>query len=227
MSMTGLDIQLAGITGLDISCQEDTETGLYYSLRNMQDGFATDTHKKIHKFADGSISKYIPESQLGYLSGATGVQGIQGIQGETGLPGGVQGITGLQGATGVLDYITGSFTGMLYPLEEPYVVYLIIEYVMINNKIVYLKIPAASGLPEGFNNLEIHYLPVELIPTIGTHVSCPRYCFTDIGLAPLDQFVDIIFNGNSLIFNKIPSWGFETPGDPRGLQDIICITYVK
>lgn len=88
----------------DVLRIEGTETGLFYALRNRQIGFATDTKKQIHKFADGTMQKFIPEDQMN-LYGSTGVQGnlgdmgYTGVQGETGLS--LPGATGLQGVTGL------------------------------------------------------------------------------------------------------------------------------
>lgn len=88
----------------DVLRPEDGETGLHYALRNRQTGYATDTKKIIHKFGDGSVSKYVPEDQMDAY-GQTGVQGLPGATGANGLgaPGvtGLLGSTGLQGATGL------------------------------------------------------------------------------------------------------------------------------
>lgn len=88
----------------DVLRIEGTETGLFYALRNRQIGFSLDSKKLIHKYADGTMQKFIPEDQMN-LYGATGIQGnlgdigYTGVQGETGLS--LPGATGLQGATGL------------------------------------------------------------------------------------------------------------------------------
>lgn len=81
----------------DVLRCEAGETGLHFALRNRQDGFATDTRKLIHKFTDGSVEKYLPESLLA-VYGQTGVMGLPGATGVIGL----KGSTGMQGATGLV-----------------------------------------------------------------------------------------------------------------------------
>jgi hypothetical protein len=85
----------------DVLRLEGMETGIHGAQRNLQDGFATDTRKFIHKYGDGSIEKFIPESLL-VLWGSTGIQGQAGSTGPVGAGStGAQGDTGLMGPTGI------------------------------------------------------------------------------------------------------------------------------
>lgn len=84
------------VTLADIERLETTETGGFFAARNMQSFYATDTKYFCHKYSDGSIVKYPPESALS-LYGQTGVDGPRGATGLEGAPG----VTGVQGQTGV------------------------------------------------------------------------------------------------------------------------------
>lgn len=82
-----------------------TETGLHFSMRERMIGFAEDTRKMIHRYADGSVEKYTPDSLMN-IYGQTGIQGPpgnDGISGDTGIQGetGIQGLQGTQGDTGL------------------------------------------------------------------------------------------------------------------------------
>lgn len=226
---------LEGITGLDVLGVEDTETGLYWNLRNMEDGFATDTHKKIHKFSDGTIIKQLPESQLGSLTGQTGLIGITGIQGETGIQG-IQGTTGAQGTTGVLDYVNGTFTGHFQDYENSPVN---IEYVLIKNKIVHLKISPFTRLIDTDGDFYrydfiITNFPPELFPTTDELcIPCPQHtAFIDNDTwVGYPERIKIRFDVGTkrMYFDKIPNWSLmaEPSSNVRGLDSTICISYFK
>lgn len=232
---------MAEIVKADVLQIENTQTGVYNALSPRFSGYATDTKYEMHMFTGGNVELYPPESKLN-IFGLTGIQGQPGLQGETGVAG-LQGVTGLQGQTGVLgtDYIEGGYTGTSYGITA--VAYPYIEYTMLKNKIVTLKIPPFGGISPpypigGYSVFRIDNMPTGIAPEYGLVVACPGISILSIGptgldyVGPVDIYIGSVEGGGGsyeylpgIAFNIGAS--FDMQGGPKSLNNTVSISYMR
>jgi hypothetical protein len=206
-------------TGLDVYRIEATEQDMYWYMRNQSLGFASDTLKLNYKYSDGTIKKYLPESLLN--TSETGIHGPTGAMGS-------------QGLTGMLSYDEGSFTGLLNGISGINGdVYVTVDYIKLENDIVYMTIPAATGESSGLyaSVLFMTGIPASLRPPSsnnGLRIPCPGLsAFVNAG-SQLNAQNDIVAEFDTpfqrLNFFIVSGWSTYSE---KGINRPICLVYKK
>lgn len=216
----------------DVKRIEDTQTGVYNALSPRFSGYATDTKYEMHMFSNGDLELYPPESKLN-IFGLTGIQGQAGLDGATGVQG-IQGPTGVQGTTGLLgtDFEEGGFTGTSYGITD--IAYPYVQYTMLKNKVVNLKIPPFSGVAITSSYLRIDNMPTGIEPSTMISVACPTLdVFTVSGVDYFDP-VNVIFYKpqqgdyqNNYCINFSLGYGWPLDSGGKGLNNTISISYIR
>lgn len=216
----------------DVKRIEDTHTGVYNALSPRFSGYATDTRYEMHMFSNGDIELYPPESKLN-IFGLTGIQGQAGLDGATGVQG-IQGPTGIQGTTGLLgtDFEEGGFTGTSYGITD--IAYPYVQYTMLKNKVVNLKIPPFSGEATITDFLRIDNMPTGIEPSTGMTIPCPgNDVFTVSGVDYLDP-VNVVLHKpatgdytNKFCINFYLGYGWPWSSGGKGLNNTISISYIR